>query len=299
MPLDQEFRWQHQNGRWLWLHCRAARVTAPDGSERLEGICTDVTTRKSLEEQLSRSQKIEAIGQLTAGIAHDFNNLLSVILAGAEHLESRLGGEDKQVSQEICDATLRGVELTSRLLGFARKRARSSRATDLNVVLEELTPMLARAAGRDVTLSVVPFVGLGAICADRGELEQILMNLAINARDAMPRGGQLTVETLNVDVSLAEARENGKPGAGKHVAIRVSDTGSGMDQDTLSHLFEPFFTTKAEKGTGLGLSTSYGIVRRHGGHIVVESSLGKGTMFTVYFPRLTDAQRDRATSACA
>jgi PAS domain S-box-containing protein len=284
-PLDEELRWQHRDGRWLWVHCRAVAVHDEEGHQSFEGVLTDVTARKTFEAQLARAQKVEAIGQLTAGIAHDFNNVLSVILAGSEFLVSALGnGENQEVATEIVDAALRGADLTARLLGFARSRAGRVRRTNVDELVRGISPMLARAVGGTVTLSVVPSVALAEIDADCAEIEQVLVNLAINARDAMPCGGTLTIRTANTVVGVEDAGRGGKPEQGSYVVVSVTDTGTGMDDATRRRIFEPFFTTKADKGTGLGLSTSYGIVRRHGGHISVDSALGTGTTFDLYFP---------------
>jgi two-component system cell cycle sensor histidine kinase/response regulator CckA len=293
--FDEVFRWQHADGKWLWLHSRAELAADENGEETLEGVLSDVTEKTATEQKLCRAQKIEAIGQLTAGIAHDFNNILSVILMDAEYLVTALAGEEGAIARELMDAAQRGAELSSRLLAFAQNRSSEPRSTDLGAVVEGVRPMLACAVGCRVSLSVSSPRDLGTICANKGELEQVLMNLAINARDAMPRGGELFIACSNMRVSSSEVVQDGHPGPGRYVMLSVRDTGTGMDEVTRRRIFEPFFTTKAEKGTGLGLSTSYGVVRHHGGHICVDSAPGKGTTFTIYFPR-TDGESAMAVA---
>ncbi|HVU04985.1 MAG TPA: PAS domain S-box protein [Polyangiaceae bacterium] len=296
-PMDREYRWLHPDGKYRWFHVRAVLAPGADGAPCMEGVFSDVTAKKSLEEQLIRAQKIEAVAQLTAGISHDFNNILSVVLAGAEFLAEMLPpGEGRDVALEICQSAHRGAELNSRLLGFARRREDETREMNLDGVLEGLRPMLARAVGSKVSVNTLGSPGLGMIRADRGELEQVLMNLAVNARDAMPKGGVFTLSTSNVEV-VPGADKDAVPPPGRYVVLSVRDTGTGMSEETLARLFEPFFTTKQEKGTGLGLSTSYGIVRKHGGYVRVESAVGKGTVFTIYFPCVGQARAHAAEAA--
>jgi len=289
-PLDMECRWRHRDGRWLWLHFRGVPALDADGIECIDGVCSDITARKQLEEQLYQSQKVETIGQLTAGIAHDFNNLLMVIISNSEYLSQKVEGDDREVASEIISAAQRGVDLTRGLLNFARRETAEPRELDLNAVLTSVERMLVCTLGKEVSLSLSTTDDLGAMRADPRQIEQVLMNLTVNARDAMPKGGTLCMETSNVDVSTAQAGRGGLPGPGRYVAISVRDTGTGMSQETRERIFEPFFTTKGVRGTGLGLSTSYGIVRRYGGHVAVDSVLGSGTTFTLYFPRVDDPE---------
>jgi PAS domain S-box-containing protein len=288
-PIDVEFRWLGRDEHLMWLHCRAHVTRGADGQPRFDGVLCDVSARKGLEEQLCHAQKIETIGQLTAGLAHDFRNILSVVVANLDYLSSLCSGEQTEVIGDIREAAKRGAELTNGLMSFARREATVPRDVSMNVIVEDIRSMLARAVGSGVELHVVPNEEPGTVRVDRHEIEQVLMNLAVNARDAMPTGGRLTIEVANVDMRHVEPRK-GQPGAGEYVALAVRDTGTGMDAQTLQHLFEPFFTTKESgRGTGLGLSTSYGIVKRYGGMIAVESTPGVGTTFTVYLPRVEAA----------
>lgn len=244
--------------------------------------------RQAAEGRLRQAQKMEAIGQLAGGVAHDFNNLLGVILGYGELLLRELAPGDhrrKRLDQMLGAAT-RGATLTRQLLTFSRQQPLQSRPVDMNTVVAEIEPMLRRLISEDIQIVTVLSEGLHVIRADPAQIEQVLMNLAINARDAMSEGGRLIIETGDVDLdeSYVKAHPDARPGA--HAMLAVSDTGCGMDSSTLSHVFEPFFTTKPPgKGTGLGLSTVYGIVRQSDGHISVYSEPGKGTTFKVYFPR--------------
>jgi two-component system, cell cycle sensor histidine kinase and response regulator CckA len=297
-PMDVEYRWQHRDFHWMWMRCRAALAEDENGVPCIDGVFADVSARKHLEDQLAHAQKIEAIGQLTAGIAHDFNNILSVILANAEILVAELTAADhREIADEIGLAGRRGADLTKHLLDFARRETAEPRDTDLNRVVDGVERMLVCTLGSTRKLRVNQQTNLGAIRADVRQLEQVLMNLTVNARDAMPRGGNLTIETFNVGSEAARKVEGVKLAPGEYVALRVSDEGIGMDAETRARLFEPFFTTKGERGTGLGLSTSYGIVRRYGGHISVESTPDEGTTFTLYFPRC--GERPLELSRCA
>jgi len=253
-----------------------------------ELFAEDVTERRALEQQLRQSQKMEAVGRLAGGIAHDFNNLLMVILGYSEFLLERLGAEPhlRGPAQEIASAAERASSLTRQLLAFSRKQMLAPRVVNLNDVATENIKMLTRMIGEDVDLVMVPSPNLWPVRADAGQIDQVIMNLAVNARDAMPSGGKLTIETSNVTLDEEYARFHAPVRPGDYVMIAISDTGGGMDSETQSHIFEPFFTTKGTKGTGLGLSTVYGIVKQSGGYIWVYSEVGRGTTFKIYLPRV-------------
>jgi two-component system, cell cycle sensor histidine kinase and response regulator CckA len=246
------------------------------------------TALEHAEVQLRHVQKMEAIGRLAGGIAHDFNNLLSVILGYTSLLLRRLPDQDpsKTYIAEIDAAGRRAADLTRQLLAFGRKQKLNPRVLDMNEVISDMERMLLRVLGEDVRLTARKDADLGRVRVDRGQIEHVLMNLAVNARDAMPAGGEIVLETRNVDVSTGSPPFERGVAAGRYVVLSVSDTGSGMDEATLARVFEPFFTTKeVGKGTGLGLSMVLGIVEQSGGHVLVDSRLGKGTVFSVYLPR--------------
>ncbi len=257
----------------------------------------DVTETRTLELQFRQAQKMEAIGRLAGGIAHDFNNLLMVISGYSEFLLERLG-PDPQLrgpAQEISNATQRATSLTRQLLAFSRKQMLAPKVLDLNEVVAENLKMLTRMIGEDIDLVMVPGPGLGAVRADPGQIDQVIMNLAVNARDAMAQGGKLTIETANVTLDENFARTHTPLTAGDYIMLAISDTGIGMDGETQSRIFEPFFTTKGAKGTGLGLSTVYGIVKQSGGFVFVDSQPQRGTAFRTYFPRVDG--REEAAAA--
>ena len=263
-------------------------------------LVTDVTERKHLETQLLQSQKMDSVGRLAGGVAHDFNNLLGVITGYGELLAGRLPNDPqlKRYVNDILKAAARAAGLTRQLLAFSRKQVLQPRVLDLNAVVAEMEKMLRRLIGEDVQLITVFDERLEGVLADPGQMEQVLMNLAVNARDAMPRGGRLTIETANVDLDATYARSRPGVKPGPHVMLAVSDTGHGMEPEVLGHIFEPFFTTKeAGKGTGLGLATVHGIVKQSGGHIFVYSERGQGTTFKIYLPRVEAGKVAEAPAA--
>lgn len=282
--------WLRKDGTATVVRVSGRTVSNSDKGRTFELFAEDVTERRALEQQLRQSQKMEAIGRLAGGIAHDFNNLLMVISGYSEFLLDRLGPEPtlRTPAQEIANAAVRATSLTRQLLAFSRKQMLAPKILDLNGVVTENLKMLTRVIGEDIDLVMVPKTGLGAVRADVGQVEQVIMNLAVNARDAMPSGGKLTIETSNVSLDEDYARFHAPLVPGNYVMLAISDTGSGMDSETQSRIFEPFFTTKGPKGTGLGLSTVYGIVKRSGGYIWVYSEPGKGTTFKIYLPRVTE-----------
>ncbi|MDB4933675.1 MAG: sensor protein, partial [Labilithrix sp.] len=242
-----------------------------------------------------QAQKMEAIGSLAGGVAHDFNNLLSVILSYTSLLSDELGPADpvRVEVDEIHKAGLRAADLTRQLLAFSRKQMLRATVVDVNEVLAGVQKMLKRVLGEDIVLSLLTAKDPGKIYADASQVEQVLMNLVVNARDAMPRGGNLTIETSNVVLDPEYAAEHHGVTPGRYVMIAVTDTGVGMNKETVKRIFDPFFTTKEQgKGTGLGLSTVYGIVQQSGGHVRVYSEPGKGTTFRVYVPRTDRARED-------
>lgn len=253
-----------------------------------ELFAEDITEHRALEQQFRQAQKMEAVGRLAGGIAHDFNNLLMVISGYSELLLDRVGSDPalRAPTQEIGKAAERATSLTRQLLAFSRKQMLAPKVIDLNLVVTESLRMLKRVIGEDIDLIMVPGGDLGAVKADPGQIEQVIMNLAVNARDAMPHGGKLTIETQNVTLDQDYARYHAPVKPGEYVMLAISDTGVGMDAETQTHIFDPFFTTKGPKGTGLGLSTVYGIIKQSDGHLWVYSELNKGTTFKIYLPRV-------------
>jgi signal transduction histidine kinase len=254
-----------------------------------EALRGEIAERERLEAQLIQAQKMESIGRLAGGVAHDFNNLLTAIGGYADLAIGALPAEHaaRADMHEIQKAAGRAARLTQQLLAFARKSVIDPRVVDLAALLDEVDKLLRRLIGADIAIEVYVEPELGRVRVDSGQIEQLLLNLAINARDAMPDGGTLTIELANAELTSDDIGESSDVAPGPFVMLSVADTGGGMDAHTQAHLFEPFFTTKAPgQGTGLGLATCYGIVRQHGGHIVVASEIGRGSVFAIYLPRV-------------
>ncbi len=277
------------DGTLVPVEVQAKTIHIGDRVMRMTAI-RDISERKSLEEQVRLAQRMESVGRLAGGVAHDFNNLLTVILSLVKVLAD--GTRDRAVQEDLAQietAAKRAAELTQQLLAFARRQIVEPQSIDLNELVAGIDKMLRRLIGEDIRLTTIPAPSIGSIRADPGKVEQVLLNLAVNARDAMEDGGKLTIETANVVLGEDYAATHPDVTPGRYVMLSVSDTGVGIDAATMVHIFEPFFTTKSPaKGTGLGLATCYGIVKQSGGSIWVYSEVGKGTTFKVYFPRLDE-----------
>jgi two-component system, cell cycle sensor histidine kinase and response regulator CckA len=295
-PVTFQVEWKGAN-----YACHVEPFRGADGS--LQGaICMslDVTDRKQLEEQLRQAQKMEAVGRLAGGIAHDFNNLLMVIQGYADLLMDRLheGDPSRKNAEQIQTAAQRATSLTRQLLAFSRKQMLAPKVLNIYGVVTDMEKILRRLIGEDIQLECSTTPDLGLIKADRSQIEQVILNLAVNARDAMPQGGRLTIETANVELDASFSHPPAVLAPGKYVMLAVTDNGCGMDAETQAHIFEPFFTTKEKgKGTGLGLATVYGIVKQSGGYVWVYSEPSRGTSFKIYLPRIAEepstAPRDR------
>ncbi len=288
-----EYRMRHKNGSWRLLESTASTITDASGKVgKLVIVNRDITDRKRLEEQYRQAQKMEAVGRLSGGIAHDFNNLLGVMIGFAEILQANVGDSPLLADsvEEILKAGKRAGSLTRQLLAFSRQQVLEPKILELNNTIAEIEKMLRRIIGEDVQLETILDSAAGRIKADEGQIEQVLLNLAVNARDAMPSGGKLTIETRNAHLDDEFARRHSYPiKNGDYVLFTVTDTGVGMNAEVLAHMFEPFFTTKEKgKGTGLGLATVYGIVKQSGGYIDVTSEIGRGTSFNIYLPRVDE-----------
>jgi nitrogen-specific signal transduction histidine kinase len=280
------------------------RITMPgaDG-ERFLIMIEDFTERKALQEQLYVVQRLDAVGQLTGGIAHDFNNLLTVIIGSSEALAEELDNpEERELADLILDTAERAGELTRHLLAFARRQPLSPRAFDVNQLLDNSEPLIRRTLGANLRFSIERNPDVRLAFADRGQTEAAILNLCLNARDAMPNGGRLTISTTNATLSDDFVRSHSAARAGEYVVVRVSDTGTGIPADVVGHIFEPFFTTKeAGRGTGLGLSMVYGFIKQSQGYIDLQTEEGKGATFSLYLPvgHAQDAAAEPAKKSAA
>jgi two-component system, cell cycle sensor histidine kinase and response regulator CckA len=286
-----EVEWRKRDGTPITVRCSGRRVQEEHGSGFHEVFAEDVTDKRILEAQLRMAGKMEAIGRLSGGIAHDFNNLLGVIIGYSQLLRRKLKSQQEscECAEEIEKAGQRAASLTKQLLAFSRQQILSPTVLNLNLLVKDMEKMLQRLLGEDMVVRIELDNELGTVKADHGQVEQVLMNLAVNARDAMPSGGTLCVETANRELDELYTREHPGSRPGRYVMLCVRDSGVGMDRETIAHIFEPFFTTKElGKGTGLGLATVYGIVKQSGGYIAVESSPGAGASFQIFLPRVDE-----------
>lgn len=300
-PFDTEYRVRRADGQYRHFAVRGVPVDDEDGEIReWVGACTDITERKRLEEQYQQAQKMEAVGCLAGGVAHDFNNLLTVINGYGDLLLGELNPGDpiRDKLAEIRKAGDRAADLTQQLLAFSRRQIVQPKVLDLNQAVHYVENMLRRVLGEDVELATLLDPGLGKIRCDAGQLTQVLMNLAVNARDAMPKGGHLFIQTANINFDESCGSEYHQIKPGPYVQLSISDSGIGMDEATKARIFEPFFTTKQPgEGTGLGLATVYGIVTQAGGSISVYSEVGHGTIFKIVFPRVDEVLHAEETQA--
>jgi two-component system cell cycle sensor histidine kinase/response regulator CckA len=296
-----EYRIRHKNGQWRILESTASAIRNSRGEvEKLVIVNREITERKQLEQQLFLSQKLEAIGRLSGGIAHDFNNLLGVIIGYCQVLQQLVGKDDqfRESVDEILKAGERAASLTRQLLAFSRKQVLEPKVLDLNVVVSDVDKMLRRLIGENIELNIALAGDLGCVKADRSQIEQVILNLAVNSRDAMPNGGKLMIQTSNATLGPEECERYRYVVPGNYILLEVRDTGCGMTEETQSHIFEPFFTTKESgKGTGLGLATVYGVIKQSGGFIWVDSSPGKGASFKIYLPRVAEAPQTASPKA--
>ena len=286
---DQQTRRRRRDGSVIEVSVASAPIR--DSGDRIVGmvcVVSDVSDRRRLEVQLQGAQRMEAVGRLAGGVAHDFNNILTAITGYADLLAMELAPEDPKRADvaEIRRAADRATTLTRQLLAFGRREAQQIRVLDINDVIAGVLPMLRQLIGAHIELVASANAELGDVRGDAGQLEQVLVNLVLNARDAMPNGGRLAVTTANLELDTAFVQEHRGSRTGSFVRLAVEDTGMGMDANTKAHLFEPYFTTKEPgRGTGLGLATVYGIVKQSGGSIFADSELGRGTTISVYLPR--------------
>jgi PAS domain S-box-containing protein len=295
---EMEYRFQHRAGNWIWLRDQARIQRNEDGTLDVVGSWTDITDRKELELQLHQSQKMEAIGRFAGGIAHDFNNMLTVVVGYSQMLmESAKEGEWAEELDQVFKAGKRASELTKQLLAFSRRQIHRPQVVNLNEVIVGAHKMLRHVIGEDVEIVTIPLPEIWMVRADVSQIEQVLMNLAVNARDAMEKGGKLALRTTNVSFDKPAICRTGIRQPGEYVLLEVCDNGCGMTADVLDHIFEPFFTTKIQgKGTGLGLAVSFGSIQQNGGHLEVSSTPGDGTTFKIYLPRAKAMKAERAVS---
>jgi PAS domain S-box-containing protein len=295
-----EVRWKRKDSKPITVSLTGRPVRDEKGTlTHFEMIAEDITKRRALEAQLRQAQKMESVGRLAGGIAHDFNNMLGVILGYSEVLEDRLeeNPELRRHAEQIKKAGLHAASLTRQLLAFSRQQVLEPRVLNLNTVVAEMEKMLRPLIGEDIELATALDPQLGQVKADEGQIGQVIMNLAVNARDAMPDGGKLVIETRNIELDEEYALRHPPTVPGNYVMLVMTDTGVGMNMQTQAHIFEPFFTTKeVGKGTGLGLATVYGVIKQSGGHIWVYSEPGLGSTFTVYLPRVEQAVQRNRTS---
>jgi two-component system cell cycle sensor histidine kinase/response regulator CckA len=292
---DIELEWQRRGGETMVVRCSGQLVSAKDGGPGyFEVFAEDVTERRTLERQLRMAQKMEAIGRLSGGIAHDFNNLLGVIIGYSGVLKKSLDKSQPtyEYATEIEKAGQRAASLTRQLLAFSRQQVLTPSVLSLNSLVSDMEKMLPRLLGEDINVSLSLDPELGNVKADQSQIEQVIMNLAVNARDAMPSGGKLHIQTANVEMDHAFQRDHLGSNPGSYVMLAISDTGTGMTAETIAHIFEPFFTTKGVgEGTGLGLATVYGVVKQSNGYIWVDSAVEKGSSFQIYLPRHLDTEQ--------
>lgn len=291
-PFQAEFRVKRKDGREVWLNDTGVVVHGSDSHPVMEGIIVDITERKLLETQLQQSRKMEAVGRLAGGIAHDFNNLLTIITGYTDLALSRSSVplELRGDIERIENAAARAAALVRQLLAFSRKQVLQPKTLDLNAIVLNMDKLLRRLIDDHIEMITCVHDDLGTVRADPAQIEQVIMNLVVNARDAMPQGGRILLETSNVDLDSTYAENHVSVKPGRYVMLAVSDNGVGMDAGTVAHIFEPFYTTKESgRGTGLGLSTVYGIVKQSGGYVWVYSEPGKGSTFKVYLPRVEES----------
>ena len=290
--FQAEYRLRRKDGRIIWVSDNAVFVPGSESHPLMEGIIVDITERRVLEDQLQQARRMEAVGRLAGGVAHDFNNLLTIIKGYVELALNRIGGQPELRGniQQIADAAERAVTLVRQLLAFSRKQVLKPKVLDLSSIVLNMDKMVRRLMNENIEMRTNVEKSLGPVKADPGQIEQVILNLIVNARDAMPDGGKLWIETRNVELEPGIANDQASIKPGPYVMLSVTDTGVGISAETLPHIFEPFYTTKeSSRGTGLGLSTVYGIVKQSGGHISVTSELGKGTTFKVHLPRAEEA----------
>ncbi len=290
--VSTQVRYRHKDGTWRWIEALGTNLLEEPSVKAVIINYRDVTERRQLLEQLFQAQKMEAVGRLAGGVAHDFNNLLTAILGYSDMVLEKvlLDSPLHRYASEIKKAGERAASLTRQLLAFSRLQVMSPQVLDLNATILDMEKILRRVMGEDIILTTVPEVTPGRIKADPSQIEQVILNLAINARDAMPHGGHLTLKTSGLTLDHEFTFEGVRVQPGAYVVLEITDTGCGMDAETRSRAFEPFFTTKEKgKGTGLGLSTVYGIVKQSGGYIWLSSEPGRGTALKIYLPRVDEA----------